>query len=285
MKPLTSQALELIGKDWSVSSLTREAHLQHTKDFTNFVRKTFALEKIRDLKPNHVLTYIQDMKKNGLDNGTMCNRLASVRELANAIGKGNIVARDNKEYGIARGSRQKPVIQNTGEVNRIRTELAARANAGDRTAIMCHAAAEMRDAFGLRAKESLMSFKLIDTTNGAAIQLNSLAVEGAKGGRSRSLVIKNNVQLRAVQQVELAAKALGSGTGRCIPPEMSLKQAYNAQRTLWAELGGTKANNAHMHASRHKVAQEMFANKYSKGEIMERLGHGEDRSPFCYIPK
>ncbi len=132
---------------------------------------------------------------------------------------------------------------------------------------------------------SKLNLYLINFDVSLAIQLSSLAVEGAKGGRSRSLVIKNNVQLRAVQQVELAAKALGSGTGRCIPPEMSLKQAYNAQRTLWAELGGTKANNAHMHASRHKVAQEMFANRYSKGEIMEQLGHGEDRSPFCYIPK
>ena len=93
MKPLASQALELIGKDWSVGKLTREAHLQHTKDFADFVRQKFAMEKIQNLKPNHVLAYVQNMKDQGLDNGTMCNRMAAVRDLAEAIGKGNIVAR------------------------------------------------------------------------------------------------------------------------------------------------------------------------------------------------
>lgn len=280
MKPLASQALERIGKNWGVGSLTREAHLQHTKDFANFVSHRFGLENIQHLKPNHVQAYVKDMQEHKLNNGTMCNRMASVRALAQAIGKGNIVARENREYGIARGTRQKPIIANQAEINRIRSEVAEKANAGDRVAMMCHAAAELRDAFGLRAKESLMSSRLVDTAHGVALQ-----IEGAKGGRVRDLPVRNDAQLRAVQIVAQVSAALGSGTGRIIPPELTLEKAYNAQRTMWRELGGTKSAAAHMHAARHTTAQDMQTQGYSKGEIMEWLGHGQDRSPFCYIPR
>lgn len=279
MKPLAVQALERIGKNWSVGNKTRNAHLQHTKDFANFVSHRFGLENIQHLKPGHVQAYVQDMLARNLDRGTMCNRMAAVRTLATAIGKANIVAKDNKAYGIDRGSRQKPIIANQAAIDRIRLALVERANAGDRVAMMCHAAAELRQAFGLRAQESLLSNKFVDTPKGVA-----LVVEGAKGGRPRELSIRNEEQLRAAQIVAMVSEALGSGTGRILPPEMSLKEAYNAQRTLWRELGGTKADNAHMHAARHSMAQEMKAQGYSHGEIMAWLGHSEERSPFCYIP-
>lgn len=280
MKPLATQGLEVIGKNWSVGSATREAHLQHTKDFCNFVSQRFALENIRNMKTNHVQAYVEYLKNDGLGNGTICNRMAAVRDLAQAIGKANIVAKENKDYGVARGSRQKPVIENQNEVNRIRLTLAEMASNGDRVAMMCHAAAGLRDEFGLRAKESLMTSKLVDTPNGVALR-----IEGAKGGRSRDLPIRNEAQLQAVQQVALVSQALGSGTGRIIPPEMTLKEAYNAQRTLWRELGGTKSNASHMHAARHTKAQEMNAQGYTQGDVMRELGHGEDRSQFCYIPR
>lgn len=297
MKSLASQALDRLGKQWDLGKLTREAHLQHTRDFAGFVSEKFGLEDIRNLKPGHVQGYIDHLKAEGLGNGTVCNRLAAIRDLAQALGKANIVERENEAYGVNRGSRQSPIVQNTELVNQIRMTLADRANNGDRIAMMVHAAAELRDAFGLRAKESLMSFQIIDIATGAALQIErfdarekgykdgQLRVEGAKTGRVRLLPIENETQAHAVVQAHLVAKALNSGTGRIMPPELSLKQALNAQRSLWAKLGGTKANGAHMHASRHKVAQEMHKRGYSKGEIMQRLGHGEDRSPFCYIPR
>ncbi|MDD2541381.1 MAG: integrase domain-containing protein [Desulfuromonadaceae bacterium] len=280
MKPLSVQALERIGKNWDFGKSTRNGHLQHIKGFANFVSKRFALEDIRNLKPNHVQAYVQDMKEKQLNNGTICNRMTAVRDLAKVIGKANIVDRDNKNYGVARGSRQKPVIANQVEINRIRQALVERANSGDRVAMMCHAAAELRDAFGLRAKESLMSSKLVETAHGVALR-----IEGAKGGRVRDLRISNDKQLRAVQLVAQVSQALGSVTGRIIPPELNLEKAYNAQRTLWRELGGSKSTASHMHAARHATAQEMHTAGYSTGEIMAWLGHGEDRSPFCYIPK
>jgi site-specific recombinase XerC len=278
MKPLSVQALETIGKEWDKGKGTREAHLRETKAFANFVQERFALEKLQNLKTAHVESYVAHLQERGLARGTICNHMTAVRNLAEAIGKRNIVARDNVSYGVNRVSRQNPVVQNTAKVNEIRAEIAARANAGDRIAMMCHAAAELRDAFGLRAEESLMSSKLV-----GAIQ--SLLVEGAKGGRLRELPPMNEIQAHAAVQIALVSKALGSATGRIMPPELTLKQAYNAQRTLWRELGGTRANGAHMHAARHAEAQRMHKEGVPHSEIMERMGHSGGRSPFCYIPK
>jgi hypothetical protein len=75
---------------------------------------------------------------------------------------------------------------------------------------------------------------------------------------------------------------LGSCTGRIIPPELALQQAYDAQRNIWATLGGTRENQANMHGERHLHAREMSAEGATIEEIMADLGHGEDRSPSAY---
>jgi len=46
---LTSQALSRIGKDWSKSSLTREKLLSNTKEFAQYIAKTYGLERIDTL--------------------------------------------------------------------------------------------------------------------------------------------------------------------------------------------------------------------------------------------
>ena len=281
MKPLTVQALEKIGKDWSKSSSDREARLQHTKDFAQFVADKFGLQNIQNLKPGHIEAYVKDMKEQGLANGTMCNRMVHVRELAEAIGKPNIVALENEAYGIERGeSRSNPIIENQGLVSQVRSEIAARAAAGEPKYIMANASAELREAFPLRAKESLMSFKVVEI-NG----IPHLRIEGAKGGRGRDLPINTPARAAAVATAQAASKALKSGTGRIIPPRMSLKQAYNSQRYTWSKHGGKRADFANMHASRHNGAQELHNNGATWGQVMVELGHSEPRSPSAYVPK
>lgn len=278
-KPLVVQALKRIGKDWSKSSLTREGYLQHTKEFAGFVAKRFGLERIENLKPGHVMAYVTHLQERGLSAGTLANRLASVRQLAATIGKPNIVERTNDAYGINR-IRMNPVIADNDKIEQIKSALKTMADNGDRVAMMTYAASLLREEFGLRAKESIMSAKMIQHEGKLFLR-----VEGAKGGRVRDLEIKTPEQLSAVHTVEKVATELGSGTGRIIPPELSLKAAYNAQRALWASLGGTRDNRAHMHAQRHNNLQTMHANGATNAELMKRAGHGEDRSPGHYIPK
>ena len=264
-----------IGKDWSKSSLTREGTIQHTKSFAQFVQDKFGLERIDNLKPGHVSAYIHDMQQRGLSAGTQANRLSAIRGLAQAIGKQNIVCRTNAEYGIER-NRKNPVLANHEKIAEIREQIDAAAKAGDRIAMMVSAAAGLRDAFGLRQKESLMSHR---------VEGNRLVVEGAKNGKPRSLEITTNSQLQAIQYADQVSQALGSGTGRIIPPELSLKQACNAQRNLWSKLGGTKSNRSHQHASRHDFAQRCKADGDSDLQLSIKLGHGRVEAAGHYAPK
>jgi site-specific recombinase XerC len=278
-KTLASQALDRIGKKWDKAKSTREGTLQHIKAFAKFTEHRFGLEKIENLKPGHVQEYVRNMQEKGLSAGTIANRLSGIRLLAKSIAKQNIVCRENKDYDISR-VRQNPVLANRDLINSIKTELASRASQGNRVAKMSHAAAVLRDAFGLRAKESIMTSKVYDHCGALRLQ-----VEGAKGGRPRELMVRTPDQIKAVQLVTEISKALGSGTGRIIPPELSLKGAYDAQRQLWSSLGGTRVNRAHMHAQRHDYLQRMREKGASNKEIMRDAGHGENRSPGSYIPK
>lgn len=277
-KSLSVQATERIGKQWNKAKLTREGKLQHLKAFARFVAQRYGLERIENLKTKHVAAYVENMQNQGLSAGTMANRLAALRELAAAIGKANIVCRTNAEYGINR-IRQSPVSADRESIDGIKAQLAARAQDGDRIALMAHAAAALRDAFGLRAKESLLSTRVVMRDG----ELR-LVVEGAKGGRPRELQIRTEGQAQALQLAHRTSQSLGSATGRLIPPELSLKAAYDAQRALWRELGGNRRDASHMHAQRHDYLQKRHAEGATRQELMHEAGHGEDRSPGSYLP-
>lgn len=275
-KPLERQALDTLGKKWDRGKGTREKLLQNTREFARFVGEKYGLEKLENLKPKMVEAYIRDLQDRGKSASTLAGKMTALRELASAIGKQNIVPRANKDYGIER-TRINPQVVDQDKIGQIRAALHARAGAGNKTAKMMVAADALRESFGLRAKESLMSKDIIE--KGGKLYL---VVEGAKGGRPRELAVDNEAKLRAVQMVAETSKALGSGTGRIIPPTMSLKEAYDAQRNDWKALGGTRENNANMHGERHAYARDLDEKGAPKAEIMADLGHGENRSPAAY---
>jgi site-specific recombinase XerC len=273
---LERQALVRVGKNWSKGSLTREKLLSNVQEFSRFVAAKFGLEKIDNLKPKMIEAFAKDLHEKKLAPATMAGKMTAVREIAAAIGKQNIVARDNKAYGIER-IRINPQAINHDKLSEIREMLQDRATNGDKIAKMSLAADRLREAFGLRAKESLMSRNILQRDG-----RQYLVVEGAKGGRPRELEVKTDAQLKAVQFVDETSRSLGSGTGRIIPPNMSLKQAYDAQRNLWTKLGGTRKTGANMHGERHAKARELKTQGTPKGDIMNFLGHGEERSPAAY---
>ena len=278
-KTLERQSLDRMGKNWSKASLTREKLLGNVREFSRFVEGKYGLQKIDNLKPHMVNAYVSTLHERGLAASTKADKMTAVRELAEAIGKRNIVERHNSDYGIER-VRVNPQSVDHGHLVEVRQSIAERANQGDKVARMVQAADALRSEYGLRAKESLLSSK-VEEKGGKMY----LVVEGAKGGRPRELEVRTEGQLRAVQLVTETAKALGSGTARIIPPHMSLKEAYNAQRNLWRQCGGTRETGANMHGERHGFARERDADGATKSEIMAELGHGEDRSPASYLPR
>lgn len=278
-KSLVRQAVEKLGKDWSKGKLTRQKLLQNTKEFARFVSNRYGLERIENLKPAMVQAYIRERQECGLGSSTLAGKLTAVRVLASAIGKKNIVPKTNQEFGIAR-IRINPQDVDGTKLGEIRGALIERAAAGDSVAQMVVAADALRVAFGLRAKESLMT-SVVVVRDGR----ECLKVEGAKGGRERFLPIDTESKAEAVRLAHETSKKFGSATGRIIPPQLTLKQAYDAQRNLWASLGGIRANACNMHGQRHMHAREMEAGGATRAEIMVDLGHGEERSPSAYLPK
>jgi len=277
---LERQALCMFGKGHGKASLTREKLLSNVREFSRFLHTKYGLEKIDNIKSKMVEAYVKDLHARGLSASTMAGKMTAVRAVASAIHKQNIVARENKVYGIER-IRINPQIVNPEKVSEIRAEIQARADAGDKIAHMCLAAESLRAAFGLRAKESLMSSKIIQEKDGTRY----LQIEGAKGGRPREHLVKTEPQCRAVQLIIETSKAVGSATGRIIPPSLSLRQAYDAQRNLWRALGGTRNIGANMHGERHSYARDRHKSGASNRQLMIDLGHGGDRSPSSYLPK
>lgn len=278
MKPLSCQALERVGKDWSVGKGTREAKLQTIGRFAEFVQHTFGLERIENLKPKHVQAYAASLHEQGVSARTGANYMAYVRDLCQAVGKGGIVAKDNAAYGFGGVPRQNPLNVNHEKIADIRSQLDEKAASGDRIGMMMSASVAMRDAFGLRQKEALMSIR-VTTKDGKQY----LLVLGAKGGRSRELEIRTQAQRIALALVAETAKALGNANGRPIPPELNLKNAMKAESAEWHKLDGTRAIKANMHAQRHAYAQRRLTEGANKAKVNRELGHGDHRSLGSYV--
>jgi site-specific recombinase XerD len=276
MKSLASQALETVGKQWKGASITREAKLQAIKRFANYVEKTFGLQDIKNLKPGHIESYAKSIHGQ-VSPRTGANYMAYVRDVCQTIGKPGICARDNAFYGFGGVPRQNPQELNTEKVSEIRATLGVRAAAGDHLAMMMSAAADMREQFGLRHKEALMSNK-IEMRDGKP----HLVVEQAKCGRPRVCEIKTAEQREALAKVAETAGLLENGNGRIIPTNMSLKSALIKESKEWNKLGGTKAEKASMHLARHNYAQKRLAEGATKAEVNRDLGHGDKRSLGSY---
>ncbi|MBT1074411.1 integrase domain-containing protein [Geobacter grbiciae] len=278
-KPLERQALEKVGKNWSKSSLTRQKLHSNIREFAGFCAKNYGLDRIENIKPKMIEAYLKDLEARGLKPSTMADKLTAIRVVADAIGKKNIVDRENKSYGILRVRVNPQPVDHT-KLAEIRAEIERRAASGNQVAMMVRAADSLREAFGLRAKESLMSQNVVERDG-----KRFLVVEGTKGGRPRELEVNTANKLQAVNLIKETSRALGSGTGRIIPVDMSLQQAYDAQRNLWRALGGTRSAAANMHGERHIYARQLATDGATKGEIMAQLGHGRDRSPSAYLGK
>ena len=148
---LASQALERIGKNWSKASLTREKLLSNTKEFAQHVAKSYGLERIENLKPGHIQSYVNSLHDRGLAASTMADKMTAVRVIAAAIGKQNIVQRTNAAYGIER-VRINPQAVNHDRLVEVRQAISDRADQGDKIAQMVRAADSLRVAFRTESK-------------------------------------------------------------------------------------------------------------------------------------
>ena len=278
-KSLNQQTRELVGKNYGKSSLTTEKLLSNIRTISNYLEEKYGLEKINNVKTHMVDSYFADKLEEGLSPATLTSHATAWREIADAVDKQNIVARTNLELGVDRtgAARFQPKDADAEKISEIRDQLVERSETSLKDLALL-AAHDLREEFGLRAKESLMSSKVAEHDGKQYLQ-----IEGTKGGRERELEIRTEAQMQAVEQAINVAQELGNANGRIIPPEMSLAQMYNYQRNTLASLGACKANGNNMHVMRHGYAQERLSESGDKKLVAEELGHGRESVVAHYV--
>ena len=265
---LKYQAKKLLGKNRRAGVLTQQKNAGQVRRLCDVVQTKYGLQSIRNLKAKHIVGAFEDLKVQGLCSSTLASYATAARRIAEAIGKQNIVPRTNKEMEISRaGDRLKPVDADMDRIHNI-TELLYEKEE------WLGLAAEMREQFGLRAKESLLSTEVSD---------GRLVVRGSKGGRPREIRIRSESQRELLGRIQDHIEREGKTS--LIPSNMSLKQGLKCQSNAVHRLGGTKANNAHPHSARHAYAQDLQQQGSAPRDIAEELGHGRTEIVSHYVPK
>lgn len=270
MKRLQQQFRDLVGKNYSKADGTIEKNLGNLDRLAVRISEKYGLENAQNLKTKHVRGVFQDMREEGLSASTIAAYATVARQVAEAIGKTNIVP-SNEDLGASRaGERLKPGGLDHGRADKIQAALDERAG-------WQGLAYEMQRAFGLRLRESLLSVNVIKRQGGYYLE-----VKGGKGGRPRQLAVSTSDQWAATEGV--AAHLARTGQRSLVPNHMTLRQGYDAQRNAIAAAGGTKANNANSHLARHNWAQNQKAAGASDKALAADLGHGREDVVRHYVP-
>lgn len=280
---LKHEARQAFGKIRKGSSLTREKTLGNLDRIAEFAASR-GLQHISDINTKFINAFVENLKSKDLKPSTIEGYLTTLRRLAHQIGKDNIVQRENKAYGIERkgADRYSPKEANMEMIAEIKENLMAK---GKEWMVV---AAELREAFGMRAKESLLSHKVTETENGNRRLIigcdgktRTIEIKGAKGGRPRSNGAENAKQNQALDKL----KAYQERTGResLIPENLTLKQALRQQSNMWHRLGGTKDVGANTHVARHAEVQRMISEGKDPLVAIERVGHSDTRKLSHYV--
>jgi len=187
------------------------------------------------LKPKHIEALTQRWKAESLNPGTIKNRMAQLRWWTEKIGKPNIIARENADYGIA-----KRVL--VGAVSKAReltdSELAKVSDPYTQLSL------KLQAAFGLRRAESI-KIQPAWADRGDVLVLRP---SWCKGGRERTIPIRTHEQRELLNE----AKAL-VGRGSLVPP--SLRYVDQLRRF---EYQCDKAGILRVHGHRHAYAQTRY---------------------------
>lgn len=187
------------------------------------------------LKPKHIAAICEQWKAEGLATGTVKNRMSEIRWWAEKIGKQNIVARNNADYGIAK----RAYVTNVSKARELTT--------GDLSKITdpyTHMSLKLQAAFGLRLGESI-KIRPEWADRGDRLALKDT---WTKGGHAREIPIRNEAQRQTLDE----AKALARN-GSLIAPENNY-----AKQLRRFEYQCELANIHKVHGHRHHYAQTRY---------------------------
>jgi hypothetical protein len=187
------------------------------------------------MKPIHIETLAKRWIAETLSTGTLKNRMAHLRWMAEKIGKRNIVARSNDFYGIA----DRVFVTNDSKARELTAEQLSMV-----TDPYCAMSLRLQAAFGLRREESL-KLQPDYADRGDVLRLKA---SWCKGGRLREIPIRTEEQRQLID----AAKSLAQGRS-LIPVDCSYKEHLRYFRSQCERAGIHK-----VHGHRHWYAQERY---------------------------
>jgi site-specific recombinase XerC len=195
----------------------------------------FRRMQVNSLKPKHIDALVAHWQDQGIGVGTLKNRLSALRWWAKKVNKSSIIARDNSAYGI--GKRE--YVAKTSKAQALDDrKLAGISDQHVRLSIRLQA------AFGLRREESI-KFSPSYAIKADHIQLKS---SWTKGGRARTVPIRNDEQRKLLEEIKTLAKG-----GSLIPPDRNYVQQLHRYERQLRDAGLTK-----LHGLRHAYAQRRY---------------------------
>lgn len=274
-KSLAQQAKDRIGKTHDLSHGTIEKNQGNLERLMDRIEEKYGLESVQNIKTKHIDNTFADMREEGMVPSTLAGYAAVARDLAEAIGKVNIV-RSNEELGASRdGTRLLPKTADAEKMNEVQHTLNAKAD-------WLGAAWQLQQQFGLRLSEALKPLQEVEH-NGE----NCLKVHG-KNGNIYFPPIDTPERFAALQRAYAVRDSQG-GKG-LIPPEMTFKRGRDAYRNAIRAAGGTKANNANSQLGRHTTVRTRLggsvrsATPETKAAVIGQVGHYDEAKLRHYCP-
>jgi site-specific recombinase XerC len=195
----------------------------------------FRRMQLRSLKPKHVDALVAHWQEQGIGIGTLKNRLSALRWWAKKVNKPSIIAKDNDVYGI--GMRI-GVAKESKALKLDEKKLSLISDQHVRLSIRLQA------AFGLRREES------IKFSPSYAVQDDHIKLKPSwtKGGRVRTVPIRNDEQRQLLDEVKAFAKG-----GALIPAQKNyVEHLHRYERQL------RNAGMRKLHGLRHAYAQQRY---------------------------
>ena len=203
----------------------------------DLLARGFYIRNIHQLKAKHIYRMLDGWKAEGLSAGTIKNRMANVRWLAEKINKPGIIPTSNDQLKIERRqyitNKDKSIELTADKLNKI-------TDADEKLSL------QLQQAFGLRKEESI-KIKIHEAVQGNVLKLRS---SWCKGGREREIPIRTAEQWQVIE----ACKAHIGRTNRALIPDgKSYYQHMKRYENQIADAGIYKA-----HGLRHGYAQQRY---------------------------
>ncbi|MEI7817852.1 MAG: integrase domain-containing protein, partial [Desulfuromonadales bacterium] len=233
---LEFQARFVVGKLRRGSSLTRKDQLNCLGRIGKAMER-YGLNSIKDMKTSHIVRLFAELKNdNGLSEGRLGNFATAIRMLCRMMGKIDIVP-SNRVLGCARN-----IANRTKHADK-RLDTTKAAEVVTKLSTNNLIAYNMALHFGLRQKEALLSFRTVIIDG-----IERLIVEGAKGGRPRTIAIVTAEQ-KAVLSANQEYRA--NHGGLLIDEDKSLKQGIRQLQNQLASAGASRGCG-NMHSARRE---------------------------------